>query len=82
MYFEEVNEIPETWHQRTKGKVAMIREFLKSGTKYAEVKGALEMYSDMRSAVGSMRQLSAKYFNSEVRFLADGDRLYMYRAQK
>lgn len=82
MHYEAVNEIPHTWHQRTKNKVSMIRDFLNSGTEYAEVKGVLETYADIRSAVGSLRQLSAKYFNSEVRFLADGDRLFMYRAQK
>lgn len=82
MYYEAVKEIPQTWHQKTKTKVSMIREFLQSGTEFAEVKGALDSYVDMRSAIGSLRQLSAKYFNSEVRFLADGDRLYMYRAQE
>lgn len=82
MYYEEVREIPQTWHQKTKSKVAMLRDFLNSGTEYAEVKGVLETYADMRSAVGSLRQLSAKYFDGAVRFLADGDRLYMYRAQK
>ena len=82
MYFEEVKEIPDTWHQRVKDKMAMIKAFMESGTEYAEVKGVLDSYSDMRSAVGSLRQLSAKYFDSKVRFLADGDRLYMYRANK
>ena len=82
MYFEEVKEIPQTWHQKTKAKVAMLREFVESGTEYAEVKGVLDSYVDMRSAVGSLRQLSAKYFNSEVKFLADNGRLFMYRSRK
>ena len=81
MYFEEVNTIPDTWHQRVKEKMSMLDGFVKSGTEYAEVKGVLDSYADMRSAVSSLRQLSAKYFDSKIRFIADGDRLYMYRAK-